>query len=650
MADIQFLTLRDATSSDISERNFIAIFAILIRQLHLKDSRAENKPQEKSYLKKIEMFAKRPPPFSFEVSRAIGLMSDLKLDLKLKVSHQVQGKIVYSVEPQTAYELLKKYFLCHLIHNPASRTAACLTSQNTTVQITPKGTALVQKFYRDVGLSLDQMPEVIKSNFNTMRLLEFRRSKATGRALYSECFNHVLTSEMFGPAPHVWSPSAKHEASTEMQTKKLQAHEPGHAPALGINQHYLLTSSHSFVVESPFYHRYFLNPESDCHVQYFESGSGVRVFRNRTGLDSKTCIPYCFSGKAFVQWLMDCSTLYSVKEAMAIGQILLRHGLIMLVSTRDAWDRFVPERDALYTLTSKATCQWKFCADHHVKLPNRSWDGGLENSVMCKVEDVGRRNFDTDSDRTRSGSDTSVGSEKWGSAAESQSERQPEQVQSQRPDTWEKASDASCRGGSEKSAEHSLKALLLDPGLSHLFRKHLEKELCAENLDAYLQIDEFLQQKHQGKDLSDIFHNHPDACKREAVLKAARSLVRRRLLMALQLYGKYFSPDGPCTLNIGFDLQQQLDQVFEVGSPAAALDDLRNYMQTPVLEKHMFSELEDPGAGEPAELPRILEPLDKAHRVFRRIASSIYRLMETDSYVNFIRSLEYAQAIQTFGK
>ncbi|GEQ67422.1 hypothetical protein JCM33374_g1087 [Metschnikowia sp. JCM 33374] len=586
---------------EINEQNFIAAFSILIIQLKLTVER----PKKKHILPQLS----KSHAYSFKVGEAISIMNSLCLKIESGI---IDNVISFSFGPDLALSLLKKFFTGHLLHDPSSRTEVNLHAHST-VQITPKGTAILYNFCKSVGMKRYEMPEVVRSNFNTMKLFQFDRSSSTRRALYSKYLNHILISEMLGPSPNVWSPEAKPRMVSSLYDVDEPDFllDPDQILFSGSAARPLPKKTPKQQSLSPFHHRYFSNPESDSHVQYYESASGLRLFRDKVFQSEKkeVYVEYCFSGKAFVQWLCDCTTLYSTSEAMEFGQLMLHYGLIIPVTKPDTCDTFMNHRDAFYTWNESGeyVCRWSSSAKSSKELRKTASSDSEENEVA---------------------------------------------------------------NGRKKDV---FKKLLADPGIRHLFMSHLEKEKCSENMNAYLQLKEFQDVKRKFSSLVKHYYKENDSQQKERLLTAAEKMSSKSLAMASYLCSRYFSPDSTSNLNIDFGLQQEIDRVIAVmkggkHSDAPLSDgDFAAYLKTPMQEDMKFElTTETPkevrvsgeetsiSSSEMGELSHeqssildTMQTLNQIDRVFSKIAYSVYRMMEVDSYPKFIQSEEYMLAVET---
>ncbi|EEQ41034.1 Regulator of G protein signaling domain family protein [Clavispora lusitaniae] len=591
------------SGSRVQSKSVVDIFTILVIQLQLSD---------KAPKQKYNIFAKQHYPFSFDVSKAIEEMSQLKLNI---VQETVTTTISYTIKPELAFNLIKKFFSAKLLHNPEARTENHV-SLDSVVQVTPKGVAIVSQVCKRLGVKRDKMPYVVYSNFNTMNLFQYDRSESN-RLLYSEYVINILVTNMMANAPNVWSPSQKPpivQIVFEHETCDFFSH-----PTSSNEDILPPTIDTPKVFVSPFHHKYFTNMASDSHVQYYESNTGIRLYKNRTlkTEDKEITINYCFSGKSVVQWLMDCTALLSIPEAMEIGRLMVKYELIIPVTDDDSGADFTNHRDALYTLTEngRQICRWE--------------------SLYEASDVVGSQSTD-------------VSSQEGNFSGEGRSSTE---------------STESCK-------QVSLKQILSDPGMRCLFKVHLEKECSGENVEAYIQLVDFAKSKKRTSQLWKLHNNCQSEAKRALISEAIEKHTASSYSMAFHLYSTYLSSESECDVNLDYNLRQDVRKVMQIRGDWDVPDNVSEYLKTPTYEKILDWETKDdqgrdektkqgeniaeqeakpPGGvleeetdGSPADLTI---RLDDIYTVFAKVAHSIYKLMETDSYPRFIRSEEYMYAL-----
>lgn len=622
-------------AAEVYEKNFLDVFAILIIQLRL------NGETEKGWRNLI----RNNHPFSFETADALKEMENLELLIELRL---VTTTIRYAIRTDLAAALLSKFFDAHLLHDPTSRTISSL-KLGSRVQITPKGAALVYEFCKNIGMREDKIPAVVFSNINTMQLFHFDRSPISGEVLHSEYLNHVLLTTLMGTEPNVWYPD-KEPASS----RNLFYEESNNNGDFFIDAEHISKGK----LKSPFYHRYFSNPQSDAHIQYYENHSGVRLFHNKqfNHEGSSTIVEYCFSGKALVQWLCDCSTLNSIGEATQICQLLLDQNLITSVTVSRSPRCFYNHLNAIYMLSEvgSQSCRW--------------W-----NSKVPANPDLGSEARDLENDLFKSGN------------------------------------------FNKKQKNVNLGYVLADPGMRYLFRVHLEKESCLDNFEAYFQLHEFIsRRKACGRLLRHAVRAERFEQKMQ-LRQAIENFATSNTLLAFHIYSKYFSLESVYNLNIDFSLQQQLDctianvEKSPISPTRGISHDISMYVKTPDIE-NCFNQPEESDLGQASidnesctlenkfsdkssssttcsgsvehslklgndesrrscgdvsgvdfkkinadseqlsSLEESIEALVNIWRVFEKVANSLYRMMESDLFPKFLRSLEYLIAMEAISR
>lgn len=554
-------------------KSFSNVFEALIIGLNLEDRPGKAKPS---------FFGKPSPPFSFSVEDAVQKLCNLTIDIELRMA---KTTVAYSMKPNLAFDLLRKFFDAKLFHYPNSRTEAKL-SRHGVLQITPKGAALVYAFCQNIGMPTKCMPAIVKSNINTMELFMLERSPASESILYSSYLVHILFSWVMGPNPNIWSSEKASDPATCVFYDTTS--EDTFAFSSSSDGECFLTPEEKTMTQSvsPFHHKYFTNPESDSHVQYYVSNTGVRLFKLKTFIndDKKVMVDYCVSGKAIVQWLSDCSSVTTTAEAISIAKLFIEANLLRPITMDD--EMFLNERNAFYVLTERG-------------------------SEVCN----------------------------WGRRMRARGEQ---------------LLNASNRIG-VASKGPSLKNILKDPGLRLLFKMHMQKERCVENVNAYVQLSDFNSLEQQVLKLYSHYNTLEDGPRKMKVRNAIEFHTNKFYSKAFQLYSAYISPDLQFDLNIDYKLRQDAQNLMTLEGPMLPSVD---YMMTPMVEKEFLGELDITKLDSPAsvekpvyfryengDLTQTVAMVEDIRRVFRQIAKSIFRLMEIDSYPKFISSIDYQHII-----
>lgn len=629
-------------SGKIYEKELKDIFCILIICLNLKED-ARFSLLEKQY------------PYSFLTGQALRAMESLKLNIELS---NTTTSICYSIKNELGFALLKCFYDAKCLHCPVDRTRSEL-KQGIHLQPTAKGVAMVLEFCKYVGMSLDQLPAILDSPYNTMELFKFDRNPLSDKILYSDCFLVLLFTKLMGPIPNVWSPTNKPDSSAVLSDS--EDHELSFLfSSMSVDENnifggfeFVSTSSKDLLKKkpqkknklqnqtSPYHHRYFTNPESDAHSQYYVSTSGVRLFSNKEfALDNGglSVVDHCTTGKAVCQWLIDCTDTMSVRQAVEIGQLFLKQKLLRPVistSISDSFD-FKSSRNAFYELTrlGKKVCAWN-------------------NNSFVSNEPLSDLNFDV--------ADAFI-------------------------DSYHSSLSGSDEGQVSSKVPLELKDIIRDPGTRYLFKKHLENEFCSENLEAYLKLKEFskvLRKLGKLLDLRKKYQSDPASIKKVNVQVLKTSSLCSSL--AYNVFFTYLSSESPFVLNIDYMLRQQIAMLMISPEAKRSLDPSQtSFLQTPITDKPFESAFEDgesmeddnlrqtaetstrlsdsdfhvqtvnykkmisgpvsPSTPGETNIRETLNNLAKVAMVFDKIMNQIYRLMEIDSLPKFLNSELYRHA------
>lgn len=616
-------------------------------------------------------------PFSFHVREAITKMEHLPLNVTIG---SASINISYSIRPELAYKLLEIFMDAKLLHAPADRTRS-EPKEKVLLQPTPKGVAILQRYVRQAGLK--DWPPILTSDFNSMELFVFERSSMTDAIIQSSYFISVLFTKMMGPSPNIWTPTNPPDSLPSLN-KLLECHEdyfsfenlnnhwdsklniPQTAPANHTGSIRYTQQSEKLQNESrlsPFAHRFFTNPDSTAHIQYYVSDCGIRVFKSRLFGDRKLLVDYTFTTKAIWQWLMDCTDIFYPKEAVILASYFLKNGLMTQVPSRSSKNnKFFISSNSFYTLTELGwnIIQWN--TELGIKACIQTIDGKVERQIPKMIE-------------------TFRDSRVYGRSFES--EHAMHVFNSPMP--------------------LDLIQVLKDPGMRYLFRIHLEKEFCAENLDAYIEIKKFSKKMTVLRNLIETRalgkEDHQTSQKSKHFSSLLISTVNIALInhanecleMAYRIFSSYIAIGSSFQLNIDYSLRECITEV--VLRPRSILDvpnvhafascnslQLNSCSQsglsTIVLPEQSPREIiSQPGrkkcntslfnskfisigdndvsrtAGKRSldilhensssnvqKLPDTLRILKELYPLFERVSKRLYRLMKVDSFPKFINS------------
>ncbi|KAG0669089.1 hypothetical protein C6P45_004161 [Maudiozyma exigua] len=544
-------------SGSIFTNDIKSVYSVFLICMDLQDHNSTTKGFFTSFSKNY--------PYSFSVDDAINQMRNFQLSSSTNSTHV---SISYQMSERLAKHLLNIFMSAKLIHCPADRTRS-IPKEKVLLQPTPKGVAILKKFAKDVGLKV--LPQVLSSNINSMELFTFERSSASDSIIHSDYLIHILFIKLMGISPNVWSPSNPSDPLPALADllecpndtftfesinlpsigcDNSSSDEVKSDPSIGswseqIQEDKLLAKDR----KSLFAHKFFTNPDSDSHVQYYVSNSGIRLFKSKTFGDNNIVIDYTFTTKAIWQWLLDCTDIAYPQEAIAVAALFLKVGLmvpILLPPSETSRKKFTISRSAYFTLSKLGSdiVQW------------RDNSKGIKNSQYknLKIETPKEVTIDTgfvttgsviitDEKKILSNNiDAVVSRELFGNFP-------------------------------------NLHDILRDPGMRYLFRLNLEKKFCVENLDSYIDIKKFLKKMSLLRNIMETRSNNDLQSKttfgpssKNDIISAINSALFKQanecLEIAYRIYSSYIMIGAPYQLNIDHTLREKISSVmFHPKSP-----------------------------------------------------------------------------------
>lgn len=536
-----------------------------------------------------------------------------------------------------------------MLHCPEDKTMDRLDNNapsSTLLQPTPKAVAILHAFCERIGINqmVDfELPEILQSSFNSMELIYFERDSRLDSIIHNEYWDKLLFLQVMGSQMNVWSSSSSPEhiknlgeCFSEKNTNPQNGNQNG-IPNI-INPSLALTNEDEFFqylrkrelellereknssapkvnsnVEtnstkkeltkknnkqilqhevSPFYHKFFTNPDSDCHIQYYTSKNGLRFFKAKTYTDDdnkiQTCYR-CFSGKALVQYLMDCTDLMYLGEAIKVSKCFLKYQLIEPLNSQSV--DFKNTKESLYVVSDKGLglLKWKYAKTaetSNVTINNKfsssvdkglfrngkgSASSGTGTGVESLISTITRSTIESYSDDGINGESDEVDSDL--------------DVSGDNPLAFPKPIDFSKKALSSSStlSNLSLIQVLHDPGLKYLLRQFLIANVCVENLNAYDDIVEFqrrikvlkkllsLKDKAKRKyirrkEVQELI-SHDDCPKDNSkkVLITFRAAIKRlsesSLIKVYNIYAMFLSENAPNELNIDSKLRKDVQKL-----------------------------------------------------------------------------------------
>ena len=292
----------------------------------------------------------------------------------------------FSMAKEMARSVCQRFMDARFIESADGKYVASFPLKNAVWQLTPKGMHVLTRFCQRNGINQRHVLDVLDSARNTMQLVILERDSTTDKLSHDR-------------------------ATIEVIFRRFTGQE-------GPNIKSSITSS-----------------DSDSLSDYYNGLIGVKMAKERKILDHM--FKNTFTGKAAVDWLMDCCTTVDRREVYEIAELFVSHGLMesvvedkVFVHQNPGATRFQPTKNAIYILSEKG-----------------------ERVAGWKPDDK-----DSDDARTTS-TKTSNGKKDRSSARDSNNNR--------------------------------LQAIVTDAALRLLFREFLRDTHCEENLSFYLEVRDF---------------------------------------------------------------------------------------------------------------------------------------------------------------
>ncbi|RAL16436.1 developmental regulator FlbA [Aspergillus homomorphus CBS 101889] len=291
----------------------------------------------------------------------------------------------FSMAKEMARSVCQRFVDARFIESVDGKASQLFPLKGALYQLTPKGINILQRFCQRNGITARHVIDVLESPRNTMQLVNLERDSETDKLSHDRATIEVIFRRFAGQD----GPNVKSSISTS---------------------------------------------DSDSLSDYSNGLVGVKMAKERKIKDK--IFSNTFTGKAAVDWLMDCSTTIERRETVLIAELFVKYGLIMMLQEDqfinlpdDSIATFQPSKNAIYGITERGqrVCGW-----------------------------IAR-------DKAR---DTSM---------------------------------YDSRGIPRDSNNARLNHILHDPALRLLFREFLRFSLCEENLSFYLDVSEFTSAYHKAE-------------------------------------------------------------------------------------------------------------------------------------------------------
>lgn len=293
----------------------------------------------------------------------------------------------FSMAKEMARSVCQRFVDARFIESGDGKPLPSFPLKGAVWQLTPKGMHVLTRFCQRNGINQRHVLDVLDSPRNNMQLVILERDAATDKLSHDRATAEVIFRRFVGQD----GPNVKSNTSTS---------------------------------------------DSDSLNDYYNGLIGVKMAKERRIMDH--VFRNTFTGKAAVDWLLDCCTTVDRRETYEVAESFVRFGLIVpvfedkiFIHQNPAAAKFQPTKNAIYGLTEKGqmVAGW---------IPNRdSPDAMIETAPKANGARSDGRSAPRDSNNNR------------------------------------------------------LMGIVNDPALRLLFREFLRDTHCEENLAFYLEVREF---------------------------------------------------------------------------------------------------------------------------------------------------------------
>ena len=215
----------------------------------------------------------------------------------------------FSMAKEMARSVCQRFMDARFIEPADGKPMPVFPLKSAVWQLTPKGMHVLTRFCQRNGINQRHVLDVLDSPRNTMQLVILERDGLTDKLSHDKATIEVIFRRFAGQD----GPNIKLSVSTS---------------------------------------------DSDSLSDYYNGLIGVKMAKERKILDK--VVPNTFTGKAAVDWLMDCCTTVDRREVYEIAELFVQHGLIWAVVEDKVYvqqnagaARFQPTKNAIYGLKDK---------------------------------------------------------------------------------------------------------------------------------------------------------------------------------------------------------------------------------------------------------------------------------------------------------
>ena len=215
----------------------------------------------------------------------------------------------FSMAKEMARSVCQRFMDARFVEHADSKSVPVFPLKNAVWQLTPKGMHVLTRFCQRNGINQRHVLDLLDSPRNTMQLVILERDATSDKLSHDRATIEVIFRRFAGQE----GPNVKSSTSAS---------------------------------------------DNDSLSDYYNGLVGVKMAKERKILDR--VVQNTLTGKAAVDWLMDCCTTVDRREVFEIAELFVSHGLIWAVVEDKVYAhqnqgaaRFQPTKNAIYGLTDK---------------------------------------------------------------------------------------------------------------------------------------------------------------------------------------------------------------------------------------------------------------------------------------------------------
>lgn len=290
---------------------------------------------------------------SFTSEEAINNLGSLKFSQSNRMPDpKDHGRVVtttttttFSMARDMARSICQRFVDARFIEAADGKDIAAFPLRGGLFVLTPKGLNILQRFCQRNGITAQHIIAVLESPRNTMQLVNLERDLVSDKLSHDRATIEVIFRRFAGQD----GPNVKNSVSSS---------------------------------------------DSDSLSDYSSGLVGVKMAKERRVNDR--IVHNTFTGKAAINWLMDCCTTIEGRETVLIAELFVKYGLITMVKDDSSYPMpespiaaFQPSKHAIYGITDhgKRACGW-IARDKSQDLPGYDTRGMPKDSNNARLNHI----------------------------------------------------------------------------------------------------------------------------------------------------------------------------------------------------------------------------------------------------------------------